>query len=230
MKSCKKCGESKPLTEFYKSDRCTDGYRGTCKSCAALHQKTKCLPAGENGVIPLPNKERLNELFVLSGSDLIARKSRGCVRAGTVCGYLRKDGYLRIKVDGALVLAHRIVWKMVHGDEPHYLDHINGDRADNRIENLRPVTSSDNKSNETLRINSASGFVGVTWHIPTKPTKTSKWVAKIAKGGKETHIGYFTELKDAVLAYNAECLKAHGEYGKRKIEHNMNRLREMGLI
>lgn len=226
MKSCKKCGETKPLAYFYKSDRCTDGYRGTCKQCAV---KTKCLPAAENGVVPMPSADRLNELFELSGSDLVARKSRGCIKSGSVCGYKRKDGYIRVKVDGALVMAHRIVWKMLHGDEPSFIDHINGDRSDNRPENLRAVTSSDNKSNERLRVDSTSGFIGVTWHTPTSPTKTAKWVAKIAKEGSEKHIGYYINLKDAVLAYNAECLRLHGDYGLRKIEHNLNKLRELGL-
>lgn len=229
MKSCKKCLESKPLSSFYKTDKSSDGYRGVCKLCAKTHHKKTNILAGINGTIPIPQKERLCELFELIGPDLVSRTSRGCVRAGMVCGYKRKDGYLRIKVDGATVLAHRIVWKMINGDEPDYIDHINGDRADNRIENLRPVSSSENKSNEKLRINSSSGFVGVTWHTPTSPTKTAKWVVKIAKDGKEKHIGYFVELKDAVLAYNAECLILHGDYGSRKIEHNLNRLREMGL-
>ncbi|WP_220386166.1 HNH endonuclease signature motif containing protein, partial [Klebsiella pneumoniae] len=72
----------------------------------------------------------------------MARKSRGRVKSGSVCGYKRKDGYIRVKVDGALVMAHRIVWKMLHGDEPSFIDHINGDRSDNRPKNLRAVTSS----------------------------------------------------------------------------------------
>lgn len=226
MKSCKKCGETKPLTSFYTSDRCTDGYRGTCKQCAT---KTQCLPAKENGVVPIPSADRLNELFELVGSDLVAKKSRGCVKSGSVCGYKRKDGYIRVKVDGALVMAHRVVWKMYNGDEPTFIDHINGDRSDNRLENLRAVTSSDNKSNESLRIDSTSGFIGVTWYTTTISTKTAKWVAKIAKEGNEKHIGYYIELKDAVLAYNAECLKLHGDYGLRKVEHNLNKLRELGL-
>ncbi|HGN9324257.1 TPA: HNH endonuclease signature motif containing protein [Klebsiella pneumoniae] len=159
----------------------------------------------------------------------MARKSRGRVKSGSVCGYKRKDGYIRVKVDGALVMAHRIVWKMLHGDEPSFIDHINGDRSDNRPKNLRAVTSSDNKSNETLRVDSTSDFIGVTWHTPTSPTKAAKWVAKIAKEGSEKHIGYYINLKDAVLAYNAECLRLHGDYGLRKIEHNLNKLRELGL-
>lgn len=229
MKSCKKCGEAKPVTSFYKSDRCTDGYRGTCKQCMALFTKTTCLPSGAYGVVPMPSQDRLNELFEVSGPDLIARLSRGCVRSGSVCGYKRKDGYIRVKVDGALVMAHRVIWKMRHGDEPRFIDHINGVRSDNRPENLRAVTSSDNKSNESLRVDSSSGFIGVTWHTPTNPTKRAKWVAKIAKDGNEKHIGYYDELKDAVLSYNSECLKLHGDYGARKIEHNLNKLRELGL-
>jgi len=230
MKSCKKCGETKPLTSFYKSDRCTDGYRGTCKQCMALFSKTTCLPSGANGVVPLPSQDRLNELFEASGPDLIARVSRGCVRCGSVCGYMRKDGYVRVKVDGALVMAHRIVWKMFNGDEPDFIDHINGVRSDNRIDNLRAATKAINSLNESLRADSQSGFVGVSWHTPTDRRKTPKWVAKIARGGESLHIGYFHDLKLAVLAYNVECERIHGEYGKRKIEHNLNKLREMGLI
>lgn len=116
---------------------------------------------------------------------------------------------------------------MLNGDEPSFIDHINGDRSDNRPENLRAVTSSDNKSNESLRVDSTSGFIGVTWY---SPTKKAKWVAKIAKEGSEKHIGYFVELKEAVLAYNAECLKIHGEYGVRKVEHNLSRLAELGMM
>lgn len=127
-------------------------------------------------------------------------------------------------------MAHRVVWKMFNGDEPAFIDHINGNRSDNGIENLRPATKSINKINESLRSNSQSGFVGVSWHTPTDSRKTSKWVAKIARGGENVHIGYFHDLKDAVLAYNVECERLHGEYGKRKIEHNLNKLREMGLI
>ncbi|ENJ4715002.1 TPA: HNH endonuclease [Enterobacter kobei] len=230
MKPCKKCGETKPLSEFYRSKKCTDGYRGSCKACASLLNKTKCLPASKDGVVPLPSKDRLNELFEVLGSDLIAKISRGCVKSGSVCGYKRKDGYIRVKVDGALVMAHRIVWKMFNGDEPDFIDHINGVRSDNRIENLRSATKSINKINESLRSNSQSGFIGVSWHTPTDSRKTSKWVAKIALAGKHHHIGYFHDLKLAVLAYNAECERLHGEYGKRKIDHNLNKLREMGLL
>jgi hypothetical protein len=59
-----------------------------------------------------------------------------------------------------LVMAHRIVWKMFNGDEPDFIDHINGVRSDNRIENLRPATKTINKLNESLRADSQSGFIG----------------------------------------------------------------------
>ncbi|MEG8645462.1 hypothetical protein U4Q25_27425, partial [Klebsiella pneumoniae] len=56
-----------------------------------------------------------------------------------------------------------------------------------------------------------------------------EWVAQIRIGKVKRHLGYFHGIGDAVRAYNAECEKLHGEYGKRKIEHNLNKLRELGL-
>jgi hypothetical protein len=82
---------------------------------------------------------------------------------------------------------------MYNGDEPTFIRAFaqSSSRSDNRLENLRAVTSSDNKSNESLRIDSTSGFIGVTWYTPTsRPKRQNGWL-KIAKGTNEKHNGYY---------------------------------------
>ena len=163
--------------------------------------------------------------------EFVWRVSCRGTKAGDIAGTSGSQGRRHIIIGYARYKAHRLAWLYVYGKWPEKLiDHINGVRSDNRIENLRAATKSINKINESLRSNSQSGFIGVSWHTPTDSRKTSKWVAKIALAGKHHHIGYFHDLKLAVLAYNAECERLHGEYGKRKIDHNLNKLREMGLL
>ena len=65
---------------------------------------------------------------------------RGAARAGSVAGCVRHDGYVRIAIDGKRYLAHRLAWLYVHGELVPELDHANGVRSDNRLDNLRPAT------------------------------------------------------------------------------------------
>jgi hypothetical protein len=94
--------------------------------------------------------------------------------AGSVAGTRRPDGYSRIKLDGRLYLAHRLAWLLTHGTCPKEIDHISGDRSDNRIANLRAASRSQNSQNR-------SGVKGVTLH-------RGKWEARIVVNGKRIHI------------------------------------------
>ena len=80
--------------------------------------------------------------------------------------------------------AHRVIWKMVYGSDPHYIDHINGDRTDNRISNLRSVTKAQNNRNKRLRSDNKSGVTGVHWYNPR-----NKWRVDVRYNGKTKHIG-----------------------------------------
>jgi len=131
---------------------------------------------------------------------------RGSKAAGSVAGTPHyKQGYIRIKIDGEMYSAHRLAWLYVYGEWPkHETDHINHDRQDNRIENLRSVTRHQNARNRTLRSDSTSGVVGVNWF-----KRNQKWGARIFKNGKFVFLGLFERFEDAVEARK----NASVEYG-----------------
>jgi len=113
-------------------------------------------------------------------------------------------GYRRGKLDGKYYRAHRIIWKLVFGTEPQNIDHINGDRGDNRIDNLRSVGQSENLKNMRRRRDNISGVTGVCWF-----KARSKWHVRVKVCGKDRHIGYFADFEQAVAA-RKEAEKLNG--------------------
>ena len=105
-------------------------------------------------------------------------------------------GYKKGSVLGVFVSAHRVAWALHYGQWPDgHIDHINGDRADNRIENLRDVLPHDNMRNMALSHTNTSGQVGVHWN-----KKNKRWLAKIGSGKTFRHLGSFVEKHDAIAA------------------------------
>jgi len=136
---------------------------------------------------------------------------RSC-RTYKVVGTLRKDGYIKISVNNRSYLAHRLAWLYVNGEWPTgQIDHINHDRSDNRISNLRDVDNRENHKNETLSSNNTSGVIGVYWK-----KSTGKWWAGIKVDGRMIHLGYYEYKTDAISArLGAERLyKFHSNHGK----------------
>ena len=88
-------------------------------------------------------------------------------------------GYLQGGICGGVVVAHRVIWAIVHGLWPNQIDHINGDRADNRLANLREVDDAENRKNTALRADNKSGHHGVRWS-----EKLGRWRAEIRIGRK----------------------------------------------
>ena len=121
-------------------------------------------------------------------------------------------GYKVGALGGRTYRAHRIAWVVCHGAWPDHVDHINGDRADNRIENLRSVTQADNVRNASISIRNTSGRTGVSWYA-----RLGMWRAYIATGDGVKHLGYFHTLDDAALARsNAEASNGyHANHGRR---------------
>jgi len=120
-------------------------------------------------------------------------------------GSLKSDGYRQVQINGRRHYAHRLAWALHYGAWPaDQIDHINGNRDDNRISNLRAVTRSENMRNQKLHATNSSGRAGVGWHSPTK-----KWQARISHGGKGVHLGLFDSFADACAAREA----AEREYG-----------------
>lgn len=100
--------------------------------------------------------------------------------------------------------AHRLIWKIVTGDDPELVDHINGDSGDNRWFNLRQVTRRENGLNRPLPANNKTGVLGVRFD-----KRYGKWTASIKVGGRDKHLGTFSDLEDA----RAARMKAERLYG-----------------
>ena len=107
----------------------------------------------------------------------------------------KKLGYIQVGVNGKVHYAHRLAWMMHYGYSPSFIDHINGNRADNRICNLREVTKKENHRNMACFSNSATKVTGVCWIAQLK-----KWRAYITVNGKNLHLGCFPEFNEAVAA------------------------------
>lgn len=125
------------------------------------------------------------------------RKPNG-VKPGDRAGSLNREGYVVISVGGKRMKAHRLAWLLVTGRWPAgEIDHKNGDRADNRFDNLRDVPSSINQQNRHgLARNNTFGFRGVT----RTGTRTKPWRAQIkVPGGAVTYLGCF-ETREAASA------------------------------
>jgi hypothetical protein len=104
-------------------------------------------------------------------------------------------GYVIICVKTKEYRAHRIAWKMVHGTEPDIIDHINHDRADNRICNLRSGSRADNQKNCSRYSNNRSGYTGVSWDA-----RSGKWKAALKSEGVTHSLGLFEDVLDAARA------------------------------
>lgn len=156
----------------------------------------------------LPTQARLKELFIYnSDSGIFTRRistgRHNRHKAGEIAG--TKSNYWHMFVDGQRFVAHRLAWVYVYGKEPlNDLDHINQNKLDNRIVNLREATRQQNMQNVTLHKHNRSGFKGVAWHTTRK-----KWRAYIFNGYKQTHLGLFETIEQAVQARKAAEFQCH---------------------
>lgn len=141
-----------------------------------------------------------------------------CMRWNTrFCGKLvgspAVNGYLRVNINRDFYLLHRVIWLLVHGEWPDYTDHINGNRTDNRLENLRAVTKQENARNTCIRSNNTSGFNGVSLD-----TNSGRWHAYIGVGGdkRRQSLGQFDTKEEAVAARRAAelVLGYHENHGR----------------
>lgn len=117
----------------------------------------------------------------------------------------KKSGYFQVTVSGIRFMAHRVIWAYHHGYWPNDdLDHINGIKTDNRIENLRIVDAVENGRNRRISRNNKSGKSGVHWN-----NRQSKWLAIITVNFKKIYLGTFSKIDDAILARE----QAEADYG-----------------
>ena len=129
--------------------------------------------------------------------------------AGKLAGAVELHGYRQVLVGRKYFKVHRIIWFMAHGRWPKELDHINGDRSDNRLKNLRKVTRFQNVANSKLRSTNRSGVKGAWWD-----KERGKWMSQIEHRGYTTSLGRFETKEAAHAAYRKAALRLHGEFAR----------------
>lgn len=155
--------------------------------------------------------ELLDEYFTYNeeNGNLYRKQTRGGKRAGTLAGYIRSDGYTYVRVNGRQYLGHLLVWYMINRTWPtHQLDHINGNKADNRIQNLRDVPQSLNQLNKSkANPASTSGLIGAHKNNGI----TNPWKSRITMpDGTRKSLGTFKTAEEASAAYLAARAEIYG--------------------
>jgi hypothetical protein len=138
----------------------------------------------------LPKREELKDLFEYRDGDLF--------RNGKRVGTMTPAGYFHLCFKKKTLYNHRIIWKIHNGKirKGKHIDHIDGNRSNNRIENLQCVSPLKNCHRRILNgnwLHNTSGRTGVHWHEPSK-----KWWARISIGGERISLGLFTDKNLAI--------------------------------
>jgi hypothetical protein len=148
------------------------------------------------------------DIFDYRYGKLFWKQTKRVDLVGKEAGYEDDNRYMSVKINNKMKKVHRVIFEMFHGYEPKLVDHINGNRKDNRIENLREVTHSQNSLNVSP-INKDGSVKNVSWHKAAK-----KWVVRIMKNHKTVYSQYFNDLELAELVAQEARLKFHGEYAR----------------
>lgn len=142
-------------------------------------------------------QKRLKELFIYQDGHLIWHKpTSNRVKAGDKAGASDAAGYVHVRVDGKDYLLHRLIFLLHHGWLPRFVDHKDTNPSNNRIENLRPLTHSENIANGSSTT-SNTGFRGVT------RAKGGKYIAQVMKNYKNHRLGTFDTPEEAHRVYLA---------------------------
>jgi hypothetical protein len=204
-KPCKRCGEEKSIAAFQKDSQKADGLRSYCKDCCRYlqHEKLERKKTGKRVARIGPNltAEQMREFFTYDPDtgEIRNAKARSHTHADKVVGCINSTGYLLCTIGGVKYRAHRLAWLYVYGKWPDgHIDHINRNRLDNRICNLRDVTAVQNHQNRQKATSTSSGRLGVTYS-----SRAKAWRAKITVNHKVIHLGDFKDLDAAIRAREA---------------------------
>ena len=128
------------------------------------------------------------------------------------CGYARCHELKTVDPCRPVLLMHRLVMRIV--GERKMIDHVNGDKLDNRKENLRICTNQQNMCNRDKLVHKKEGARHSMYKGVRGYGNNGKWVARISVDGKAKHIGVYETEKEAALAYNMEAIKLQGQFAK----------------
>jgi hypothetical protein len=157
-------------------------------------------------------QERLHEMFEYRDGILYRKISLGRAKAGDRVGFVNDKGYVAVNIDKQCIVLHRIIWMMQHGEMPSLIDHIDNNKQNNRIENLRLADKFENAHNRPIHKNNTSGCKGVYWC-----GRTEKWKTQIMCNRKSYHLGYYESLEEANEVVSLARDMLHGQFSNHGI-------------
>ena len=152
-------------------------------------------------------KELLNELFEYKNGILYSKVDRykTAIKKGNVVGSISNQGYLRTCINYKSYKLHRLIFMMFYGYMPVEIDHVNGNKTDNRIENLREVSHSQNEWNKSKTVRNTTGIKNITF-------ENGKWRVRVGANNKTINVGVFDNLELAELVAQEARNKYHGNF------------------
>ena len=153
--------------------------------------------------------DRLKELLDYVDGHFVRKVSVQGSPKGKIVGNFRKGAYLYLVLDGKRILTHRAVFAFHNGYFPEFVDHIDGNKQNNRIENLRDVTKSQNGLNRSIHSNNKSGSKNVCWS-----RSKNSWVVKLNLNKTRIHLGFFEDFEFADLVAQEARNLYHGQYAR----------------
>lgn len=137
-------------------------------------------------------------------------KARPKIKVGDIAGGLDDAGYIRINIDGLKYRAHRLAIFYMTGEwPPDHTDHKDLNRANNKWDNIRVATRTENFGNQTKYKSNKSGIKGVCWD-----RDANKWLAQIQINNKKIKLGRYSNIDDAAEAYKDAAEKYFKEYAR----------------
>lgn len=161
--------------------------------------------------------DRLHELFEYKDGWLFRKVPVRGAPAGKRVGNKQSNGYLHIIVDGKKLLAHRAIFLFFNGYLPEIVDHIDGDKTNNSLENLRAATREESNHNRGLHKNSLSRSKNVRWMEDCK-----KWMVTLRKNKRSFYFGVFKDLELAELVAYEAREKYHGQFANHGFKQKVN--------
>lgn len=200
-----------PCKHGHVSERST--VNGVCCECSTIkdHARRAKEPKLRHAIkYDTLTQQLLHELFEYSEGKLFWKvRPASCVQVGDEVGSQNdsKYGYLRVRLRDKRYMVHSLIFMYHHGYMPNLIDHIDGNSENNKIENLREATCSQNSLNKKVRTDSSTGVKNVAFYKPN-----GKFAVSLSISGKRKHIGYFDDLELAELVAIEAREKFHGAF------------------
>lgn len=156
----------------------------------------------------LITSDDVRQIFYYENGNLHWKENRGCrIKKGMKAGSLDRKGYRQVNVNKKVYKLHRLIYLYHHNHIPKILDHIDGDKLNNKIENLRAASPSESQCNRGLQKNNSSGIKGVYWDKNRK-----KWEAYCQYQRKKKTLGRYNTKEEAELVAKSYRKIMHGEF------------------